>query len=57
MSNFRMEFKNPPSNFVVCYTPDGKASGGTGQAIRIAEYYNIPIYNLFYENINNTVNG
>lgn len=35
------------SQFVVCWTRDGKASGGTGQAIRIANHYNIPVYNLF----------
>lgn len=33
-------------HFVVCWTKDGKASGGTGQAIRIAEYFNIPVFNL-----------
>jgi len=36
-------------DFVVCYTSDGKASGGTGQAIRIAEDKGIPVYNLFYQ--------
>ena len=35
-----------PVDFVVCWTKDGKASGGSGQAIRIAEYYNIPVFNL-----------
>ena len=35
-----------PSNFVVCWTPDGKISGGTGQAMRIARNLKIPIYNL-----------
>lgn len=35
-----------PSLFVVCWTKDGKASGGTGQAIRIAEHYGIPVFNL-----------
>jgi hypothetical protein len=35
------------SKFVVCWTKDGKASGGTGQAIRIAEGYKIPVFNLF----------
>lgn len=35
-----------PSEFVVCWTSDGLASGGTGQAIRIANHYNIPVYNL-----------
>lgn len=32
--------------FVIAWTKDGKASGGTGQALRMAEHYNIPIYNL-----------
>ncbi len=37
---------------VICYTPDGsldgvaKSSGGTGQALRIASYYSIPVFNL-----------
>lgn len=35
------------SDFVVCWTADGKASGGTGQALRLAKACNIPIYNLF----------
>lgn len=35
------------SDFVICYTVDGKASGGTGQALRIAEDLNIPIFNAF----------
>lgn len=34
------------SAFVVCWTKDGQASGGTGQAIRIAEAYGIPVRNL-----------
>ena len=40
---------NTPVDFVVCWTKDGKASGGTGQAIRIANYFNIPVYNLYNE--------
>ena len=36
------------SRFVVCWTKDGKASGGTGQAIRIAKGCNIPVFNLFH---------
>jgi hypothetical protein len=35
-----------PVDFVVCWTKDGKASGGTGHAIRIAEYFGIPVFNL-----------
>ena len=34
---------------LICWTPDGKASGGTGQAIRIAEKAEIPIWNLWDE--------
>lgn len=36
-----------PVRFVCCWTVDGKASGGTGQALRIAEHHNIPVFNLF----------
>jgi len=35
---------NTPSSFVLCWTKGGKGSGGTGQAIRIARDYNIPIF-------------
>jgi len=35
-----------PANFVICWTRDGRASGGTGQALRIAEDKAIPIFNL-----------
>jgi len=43
-----------PSLFVICWTPDGCTSdeeraigtGGTGQAISIADDYNVPVYNL-----------
>lgn len=35
-----------PVDFVICYTNDGKASGGTGQALRLAESMNIRIYNI-----------
>jgi len=35
-----------PCEFVLCWTPDGKASGGTGQAIRHAEKLGIPVFNF-----------
>lgn len=35
------------ANFVICWTPDGKDTGGTGQALRFAMEEGIPIYNLF----------
>jgi predicted NAD-dependent protein-ADP-ribosyltransferase YbiA (DUF1768 family)/O-acetyl-ADP-ribose deacetylase (regulator of RNase III) len=40
------EHFDDPSKVVVCYTPDGAASGGTGQAIRMAEDAGIPVLNL-----------
>ena len=44
-----------PVDFVLCYTTDGKASGGTGQGIRIANYYNIPVFNLYKKSKNDFV--
>ena len=37
-----------PVSFVVCWTPGGEVTGGTGQALRIAAdpQYNIPVFNL-----------
>lgn len=37
--------ESEPSGFVVCYTSDGLASGGTGQAIRMTSDANIPVFN------------
>lgn len=40
-----------PSKFIICYTKAGKKAGGTGQAIRIAEAYDIPVFDCgLYEN-------
>jgi len=44
-----------PVQFVVCWTKDGKATGGTGQALRIAEDLNIPIYNLYFDDVLNKI--
>ena len=38
-----------PSSFVICWTPNGQIIGGTGQAIRLAQDFRIPIYNLALE--------
>lgn len=41
-----------PAAFVLCWTPDGATekttakTGGTGQAIRVAKAYDVPVYNL-----------
>jgi hypothetical protein len=46
------QFMNTPVDFVICWTPDGatrkttSATGGTGQVIRIAAAYKIPVFNL-----------
>lgn len=37
-----------PVDLVICWTKDGRASGGTGQALRIAEAHSIQIINLYY---------
>ena len=39
-----------PVEFVICWTADGLASGGAGQAMRYAKGLNIPIINLFHHN-------
>lgn len=48
---------NEASNFTVCWTPDGainfddctRKTGGTGTAIKISAYHNIPVFNLRVE--------
>lgn len=35
-----------PADCVICWTPGGKAGGGTGQAIRVAMAHHIPVYDL-----------
>lgn len=37
---------NTPTDFVVCWTPKGQIVGGTGQALRIARHFNIPVFNF-----------
>ena len=34
------------SVFVACWTKDAKGGGGTGQAIRIAKAYDVPVYDF-----------
>ena len=50
------ETLNEHSQFIICYTPDGKDSGGTGLAIRIGHSYNIPVYNMFYMTCDDIIN-
>lgn len=37
---------NTPSDFVLCYTENGKLKGGTAQALRIAMDNDIPVFNF-----------
>ena len=38
-----------PSKLIICWTEGGRGEGGTGQALRIARHYNIPIHDLGLE--------
>lgn len=44
-----------PVRFVLAWTKDGRASGGTGQAIRIAETRGIPVLNLHSRSVRDAV--
>jgi hypothetical protein len=46
-----------PSGFVLCWTLNGEVRGGTGQAIRVAREYGVPIYNLADPNVLRRVEG
>lgn len=35
-----------PVDFIICYTPNGSGRGGTGQALRIASKYGIPVFDF-----------
>lgn len=39
------------AKFVICWTKGGTGAGGTGQAIRIAKAFNIPVFDLGKENV------
>lgn len=34
------------TDFIVCYTKNGEITGGTGQALRMAEHFDIPVFNF-----------
>jgi hypothetical protein len=38
-----------PSDLLVCWTWNGRPVGGTGTAIRLARAYDIPVYNIYFE--------
>lgn len=39
-------FLNDPSEFLICWTPNGEGGGGTGQAIRLAKAHGVRVYDL-----------
>jgi hypothetical protein len=45
-----------PTDMVICWTPHGSGSGGTGQALRIARAYNIPIFDLAVASVMDELN-
>lgn len=46
----RDAINNPdPVDMVICWTPGGAAGGGTGQAIRMAMCFNIPVFDIAIE--------
>lgn len=40
---------NDPVKFVAYWSPDRKVQGGTGNAIKLAQSYNIPTFNIGFE--------
>lgn len=40
-----------PVDLVLCWTPHGSGSGGTGQALRIAHHHGIPVHDLGHPTI------
>lgn len=45
-----------PISFCICWTINGKETGGTGQALRICKDMSIPVYNLGNPSILNAAN-
>lgn len=43
-----------PVRFVICYTPGGLGTGGTGLGIRLAKAYNVPVYDVGYNSLTPT---
>lgn len=42
------DWLDEPVRFVVCWTDGGGATGGTGQALRIADDIGVPVFNLWH---------
>lgn len=46
-----------PVRFVLCWTPEGKVTGGTGQSLRMAIAHNIRVFNLGISHIETICRG
>jgi hypothetical protein len=44
-------YLDTPVKFVICWTKDGQATGGTGLGIRLAQARGIPIRNLYFKEV------
>jgi hypothetical protein len=44
-----------PVQMVICWTKDGKASGGTGQPMRYSDHLKIPTFNLFFTEVRESI--
>lgn len=42
---------------VICWTKDGRVSGGTGQALRFAQHLKIPIFNLYFPTVREAISA
>lgn len=40
------EYGDAQVEMVICWTKNGKRGGGTGQALRVAEFFKVPIFDL-----------
>lgn len=49
--NYNILKKPTQVQFIICWTKNGDYIGGTAQAMRIADHFKIPIYNLGKPNI------
>jgi hypothetical protein len=44
-----------PVEMVICWTKDGKSSGGTGQPMRYSDHLKIPTFNLFFTDVREAI--
>ena len=44
-----------PVDMVICWTPNGEITGGTGQALRIAKTEGIPVFNLAHSPVHQLI--